>query len=91
MAFEVIIEFISLIIGLIAIIYIFGNIKLVDRGFDKIWKWIFLAFILFILGKVIRILDLIDIIDASSYKSVSGLLFIVVLAIGIIKFNKEIR
>ena len=83
------IEFISLILGIVGLIYIFGVMKLVDHNMYKGWNLILLAYIFFILAKLSRVLEYADVIDFRGYNGILGVLFIIFATMGIIYFNKE--
>ena len=87
---DIYIEFISLIVGIIGLLYIFRSMRIIDHKLFYAWRFIFIAYIFFILGKIIRILEYAKIIDTTGYKAIPGLLFIVSATIGMIYFNKEI-
>lgn len=91
MHIEVITEFVSLVLGFVAIIYIFGITKLVNHGLGVIWKLILLSYTFFILAELTRILDILGLINAKDYKAIGGVLFIAFFTIAIIKFNRQLR
>ena len=88
---EIYIELLNLLIAIVCIFFIFGTIKLVDHKLYYSWRLIFLGYIFFILGGIIRILDISEIISATYYKNIGWLLFLTFMALGIIKFNKELK
>ena len=87
---DIYIEIISLIIGIIGLLYVFGIMEVVDHKLYYGWRLIFIAYIFFILGKIIRILEYAKILDATNYRAIPGLLFIISATIGIIYFNRKI-
>ena len=87
--FDIFIEIISLIIGLIGIFYVFMGTKLVDHKLYFAGRLFLWSYIFFILGKLIRILDYSNFIDSTYYRAIPGALFIICLTIAMWYLNKE--
>lgn len=84
-------ELIILLIALIGIIYIYGCMKLVDHRLYYGWRFIFWAYILFILCKLVSILCYTKFPNIGDYALIGEILFIILLTIAMISFNKELR
>jgi|SRR3989344_6973113 len=90
MTIDFYVEIVSLVFGLLGLIYVFGGIKLADHKLYIGWRLIFVAYIFFILDRLGRLLEYANILNLTDYKSISGALFIVFATLGVIYFNKEI-
>ena len=84
-------ELVILLITLIGVIYIYGCIKLVDHKLYYGWRFVFWAYILFILVKLIKIFGYTRTADIGYYTSIGEILFILLLTIAMVTFNRELR
>jgi hypothetical protein len=89
--FDISVEIISLIVGLIGILYITLSTKLVDHKLYYAGRLILLSYIIFILLQLIKLLGYLGMMDVTYYKSIGELLFIVFLTLAIIYLNKEFK
>ena len=83
------IEVLSLLCGIIGLLYIYGTMNLVNQRMRYGWRFIFIAYIFFIIAKGMRAIEYTKMIDFTIYKTIPGLLFIIFSTIGVIYFSKE--
>ena len=89
MGIEIYLETLSLVLGLIGLIYVFGVMRTVNHTLYKGWNLILLAYIFFILAKLGRILEYANIVNLGWYKGIPSIFFIIFATLGVIYFSKE--
>ena len=82
-------ELIILLITLVGVVYIYGCIKLVDHKLYYGWRFVFWAYILFILVRLIKIFGYNK--NVGYYVLIGEILFIILLTIAMVTFNRELR